>query len=865
MPKAQEAVVVAHTHWDREWYLPFERFRGLLVELVDRVLQMIEAHPGFIFLLDGQTAVLDDYLDIRPERRADLQRYIANGRLIVGPWYTQPDEFLVSEEALVRNLLYGLRKAEEFGRAMHEGYVPDLFGHQAQLPQIFQGFDIKSAFLMRGVGEKPIKSEFWWESPDGSRVWTHRFPAEYGNAPSLRDPNRLAELTKQLGKVATTTTVLWMHGNDHTAPERDVMRRLKELSKKLNIDLRMGTLYDYRRRVMDKSPRLESVRGELREGRHAFLLSNVLSARVYLKQANDRVQALIERYAEPISSWNRWLGNSYPNSYLEAAWRLLMQNHAHDSIGGCSIDPVHREVEVRFARAKQIAEEVLNRQVKALSRHLDCSDDCILVYNPHPWPWRGRVETLVPVAGKEIPATVRDEQERVRPLYPGETILQSVNVLEGVRHLPFARVSFFAEVPPLGYRAYFLSSSGGEETDSQEGVRLERRGDGIRMENEFLEVYVAANGTLDLHDRRTGHQYSGLLALENEADRGDEYTFMPLEESPPLRSDKNAKIHLETAENNGDWATVLLRLEWELPEALTPDRKDRSPKKVLQPITVHITLQKNVPRLDVEVSLTNRIRDHRLRVRLPLPGGNRSVADTAFGLVERPPREFVATPPPGWREAPSSDHPLQRFVAVEDGERGLAVATQGLHEYSLDPTGVLRLTLVRSIEWLSRNDLSVRPGHAGPPYHTPEAQCLRPLSFAFSLIPYDAQGGRNGVRREALRFHAPARAWHLDDGPSEATEPLLPSSASWLKVEPEILMISTLKQSEDGRGLILRLYNPSSKHVKARVRFPLFEPETVHLASLDEKTYEPLNLHNSAVEFEAEPWRIITLRLGIDQ
>ncbi len=859
MPEPQEAIVVAHTHWDREWYLPFEKFRILLVELVDRVLAMLEAYPEFVFLLDGQTAVLDDYLAIRPDRREELLRRVSEGRLLVGPWYTQPDEFLVSGEALVRNLLYGLRKAEHFGGAMREGYVPDLFGHLAQLPQIFRGFGIESAFLMRGVGEQPVKSEFWWEGLDGSRVWTHRFPEEYGNAAYLEDAARLAAMTRRLGAVATTRTVLWMHGTDHTAPWPDVVERLRHLSAELGVDLRLGTLADYRNRVMAQSPDLESVRGELREGRHAFLLSNVLSARVYLKRANDRVQALLEQYAEPVSGWCRWLGGADPRPFLAAAWRLLLLNHAHDSIGGCSVDPVHREVEVRFDRAEQIAEGMLDRQVEALASRLGDEGGALWVYNPHPWPWRGRVEALVPGADGGVPAAVRDEQGRDQALRPVEKVLRSEDVLRGVRHVPYTRVAFYAEVPPLGYRVYRPVRSGGG--DAAPGrVETGREGDGVWMRNEFLEATLDRRGVLHLLDRRSGHRYRDLLVLESEGDRGDEYTFMPVLGEPPLRSDEEAGTRIEVEEGGGDWATVTLQLDWPLPEGLAPDRRSRSARRVRQPITVRLTLVRGVPRLDVQVALTNRVRDHRLRVRFPLPGGRRAVAETAFGSVERPPRAFVPVPPPGWREAPSPDQPLRRFVAVEDAQKGLAVATRGLHEYAFDPSGVLYLTLVRSVGWLSRDDLSVRPGHAGPAYPTPEAQCLRPLLLEFSLIPYTPNAGWQGVWREALGFHAPARAWWLK-GASADAERRLPPSASWLTIEPADLMLSALKLAEDGEDLILRLYNPTPRELAARVRFALIVPDRVYLADLAEAPREPLLLQDRTVAFRVRPWAIVTLRL----
>ncbi len=854
----REAIVVAHTHWDREWYLPFERFRSLLVQLVDQVLEMLAEHPEFVFMLDGQTAVLEDYLEIRPEQKERLQAYVKAGRLLIGPWYTQPDEFLVSGEALVRNLLWGLRQAEAFGGAMREGYVPDLFGHLAQLPQIFRGFGIESAFLMRGVGEYPEKTEFWWQGPDGSRLWVHRFAEEYGNAPRLDDEARLVRMTGRLAALGTTPVVLWMHGNDHRAPQRDLLSRLEALSGALGIRLRLGTLADYRTRVQAHEPRLEQVEGELRESKHAFLLSNVLSTRVYLKQANDRVLALLERFAEPISSLAWALGEAYPKGFLNTAWRLVLQNHAHDSICGCSLDEVHREVETRFDRARQIAEQVIEDRLHALAGHIPAAG-AVVVFNPNPWPWRGRVETLWSLEEKRPPQALEDERGRRVAVVEQGRELRSVDVLDGVRHLPHARIAFYAEVPPFGYRTYRPASA---PPQRQKAVlaRVEKGGQRGSLENEWLKIEIERGGTIKLTDKRTGTVYAGLLALEDQADRGDEYTFMPVEGERPRRSSEEATFRVEVAEAAGDWATLRLVLSWPLPEGLTRNRESRTSRRIDHEIITELKLERGVPRLDVRLHLVNQARDHRLRVALPIPGARQAWAETAFAPVARPARAFVKTPPPGWREAPSPDQPLLRFVSVEGSKgKALTVATRGLHEYELSPSGTLFLTLLRSVGWLSRDDLEVRPEHAGPPYPTPEAQCLRPLTFHFALIPHGPGQDMREAWREALAYHTPPWAQRIPAQSKSAS--ILPLSGSFLRIDPPDLVLSALKQAEAGDGLVLRLFNPTAEALKARVEFPLIAPERVFLANLEEQTLEALTVHEKAIRFSARPWEIVTLKL----
>ena len=173
-----EVTIVPHTHWDREWYLPFQRFRLRLVDLLDTLLDHIEQDPSYThFLLDGQMAVVDDYLELRPDAEPRLRRLAAAGRLAMGPWYILPDEFLVSGETLIRDLALGFERGAAFGGAMPVGYLPDMFGHIAQMPQILGQFGLEHAIVWRGVPRAMTEhTAFWWEAPDGTTVRAEYLP-----------------------------------------------------------------------------------------------------------------------------------------------------------------------------------------------------------------------------------------------------------------------------------------------------------------------------------------------------------------------------------------------------------------------------------------------------------------------------------------------------------------------------------------------------------------------------------------------------------------------------------------------------------------------------------------------------------------
>src|SRR5262252_4232575 len=403
--------VVSHTHWDREWYLTHEQFRFRLVSLIDRLLDLLEADPSYkYFHLDGQTIILEDYLEIRPEQEPRLRAAIEAGRILIGPWYVMPDEFLVTGESLVRNLLRGHRISRRFGTPMPVGYLPDLFGHVAQMPQIWRQVGLDNTILWRGFGGRD--AEYWWTAPDGSRVLMMHLPPEgYCNATRLVfDPGAMmARAAEKVGyERARTRTgqALLMNGVDHVEPHGAIPGLIERLSAQPDQRAHHSTLPAYvaavRAAVETGHPPLETVAGELRGGTdYANLLPGVLSARVYLKQQNADVEALLESYAEPLALFASIASVSrYPAGELRHAWKTLLQNHPHDSICGCSIDAVHEENVTRFARARQAAEIAGARSVKAMGSRLPPTSSrslAAVVLNTDRQCWSGIVEAAIEI------------------------------------------------------------------------------------------------------------------------------------------------------------------------------------------------------------------------------------------------------------------------------------------------------------------------------------------------------------------------------------------------------------------------------------------------------------------------------------
>lgn len=420
--------LMSHTHWDREWYQTFQQFRFRLVRLVDHLLDLLDGSDFAFFTLDGQTIVLDDYLEIRPEQEDRIRRLVQAGKLMIGPWYVLPDEFLEGSEAMVRNLLAGRRGCRRFSDDVQPMericYIPDTFGHVGQLPQIAAGFGQGAVCLWRGVGDAP--TELRWAAPDGTERLLLHLRDSYSNG-ALLPPDEegfIRTLTAQIDSLAphaTTSHLLLMVGTDHMTPHADLPGHLPAAEAALGCRPVQSTLPAYLAAVQAElgAEGLDALtlhRGELRSPQRAHLLPAVLSARIWIKQWNGRCETLLTRWAEPFGALAEQLdGDRGRRGFLRTAWTWLLQNHPHDSICGCSVDQVHREMRTRFAWSEQIAEQVTQASLQAIAAQVNTAAPdveaalpAVVVFNPTAGPRSERIRVSVEPA-PEVECAVVDE------------------------------------------------------------------------------------------------------------------------------------------------------------------------------------------------------------------------------------------------------------------------------------------------------------------------------------------------------------------------------------------------------------------------------------------------------------------------
>ena len=877
-PRQTQVTIVSHTHWDRAWYVTYQEFRARLVRLVDRLLHVLKANPNFrVFMLDGQMAVLEDYLEVRPQRQSELESYCKSGRLKVGPWYVLADEFLVSPEALIRNMQLGHRMGLVYGGVSKIGYVPDGFGHIAQLPQILRGFGIDNAFFWRGLGTEGerLGTEFNWKSPDGSTVLAVWMPYGYHNISNLGYPihwgdtsqmefdtslalKQIENAIQVLLSKSNTHALLLMNGIDHEEAEPRLPELIAQAADLLpGYSFIQGGLMDHLDHIRASGQVLPEFCGEFRWGKYSEILQGVYAARIHLKQINQRIETLLERYAEPLSALAQWSGAEIPEGtqdLVQTSWRWLLKNHPHDDIYGSGIDAVHDEMLYRFNQAEQIARVIVRDNLRQLARQVDFSRQPgmpVFVFNPLGWE-RQEIVTGEIDFDFDDPSVdnfvMLDHEGHILPIQ----VLQIeeafwMETLKANRKRR-VRLAFPAWVPACGYTSFYIQPAPEEalpkllpqerikenNTISESNVMSEfwniyQNG----AENQFLSFSISTDGGVTIHDKASGITYAGLAQFEDVEDAGDEYSYCPFPDSQPLTT-RGQPVQVRLISTGPNLVTFEINRQFEVPASLSADRKTRSADQVRLPIISQITLYRSQPGLFIETRVENLARDHKLSVVFPT-GMTPDVVhvDQPFLVLPRP----VDLPESsGWVEDPTPSMHQRAFTDISQDGRGLAILNRGLPavEITRGQEGVqMAITLLRCVGWLSRDDLWNRRVPAGPLVPTPGAQCLGRYNFEYAIYPH--LGDWRSVYPAAYNYIAPISTTRADtheglelsemnitrDNPARV-KPIpwprsgpLPDAMSFITIDRPELVLSSLHLGKTGDNLIVRFFNIESSPVSA--------------------------------------------------
>ncbi len=808
--------LIFQTHWDREWYFTFETYRMRLIHVIKRVLDALDHDEIDRFVLDGQTLPLEDFLEVaEPKDQHRIKQYIAQGKIIIGPWFIAMDEFLVQGESIIRNLEIGRETALRYGPNQNFGYLPDTFGHLGQMPQILKNFGIEDAMMWRGIALD--QSECIWEGIDGSRLFTIYLSEGYYQ-PLLNQDNYVKDIKHYIDLItprATTSNLLLTAGGDHLMPTRDsIKKRIEQLSLSYpEIEFKISDYQQYTKQVkqMVDLETLPVIKGELNNNQRSYILPNVWSTRSYLKINNQQLEDLMIGQVEPMIASLYLNLESHPQTYVKAIWKTILSNQPHDSICGCSIDPVHRENEMRSELAFQMIDALKKTilhdgHMRSLDfyqhtvERIDADDSIFSVFNPYPYAWTGYVKGDIYLHQQHATDgfdVMTDLQERFKveiesvtpdrmfesPLdYPpffrsGKTYRIHVQVKE-LKPLSFTRLTV---VPVLA-------------TPCLESTQT--------IENDNIRVTLEADGTLSVVDLMTNETYQGMQQFYSSLDAGDSYNY-----SKPTH-DLISKANLTSIsriESRGFLKMMSYQLELVQPTQLTQDRQSPSIRSVKTIIDVDVTLHQNDHKCNVHLKIDQQAKDQRLRVVFPMKEIiNKSYADSAFEIRENQCNREEQWVAPKQKEVPVVvDHSLS-MIQLKDTNTSFFMAHRGLHEYQtvLDQQHTqLEVTLVRSVSHLSRDDFASRGGAAGPNLATPDAQSIRILDidYAFGFLNRNAKV--TDTYLEAQHFRKPPQI--VKGYPTDEISHLF-------EVSNRYIVMTSVRLLEK-KSVEIRLWNPENQ------------------------------------------------------
>ncbi|TDL32745.1 alpha-mannosidase [Jeotgalibacillus sp. S-D1] len=881
--KQKKVYVVPHSHWDREWYFTIEDSNLLLVENMDRLLDVMENDPAYTgYVFDAQSSILDEYLKIRPEEKERLSRLISEKRIFVGPWYTQADSLLVNKESLIRNLLYGTRIAEKMGHSMNIGYLPDIFGQNTYLPSIFSEFNIDYSVLQRGIYTDQLNGDlnFIWQSPDGKRVKANNIFYGYGPGKFLSDDDtymneRLLPILEKLEDLNQNTDHLLLPaGGDQVLVREHFPSTVEALNEKDDrYEYVLSDFETFMEETFDYEDRFTNViEGELIATQKSRIHNTIRSQRYDIKKLNAMAEEKMIYQLEPLASIASSLGIRYPGKWLDEMWKMLFDVHAHDSIGGCNSDDTNREIVNRLTKVIRLADGCLNLIKKQMTQAVSNQtgkDSILMLFHLLPKRFEGSQKAVI--FTKEKAFTVKNlsgnliEMDLLNQEYMsgGKLIVVTADGEKEVDAPGYYRNEILLQnlsLPSMGYEA--LEVIDGEAADE---ALIEREA-ADSIENDFLRV-SNEEGKLHLFVKSTDQTISDFVHFENVADAGDSYDFSPLENDEPILSTEAHSVRVESRAGV-EWMEVKHTLT--VPADLDSRLNGEETKELT--IVSHLELRKGEPFMRVSHVINNEVKDHRVRVLLQtsVEGAGHSFGDQGFSLIQRPTENPYME---NWKEqkfaeAPVPIYPLETFAGVSSPNGKAAVITKGIKEYQVvKRTGEIALTLFRSVGLLGKDNLAWRPGRASGINNkvvtTPDAQMQGEMIFDYAL--HFSEGGNEEELFSIASLYNDHQASYQKQSLNSFEERLdrfeipypikeLPPVFSLFETTNDQVIFSSMKKAYDDHDLIVRLYNPTS------------EAQTIHLTSEHMQSMAVANLNEKneqQVESDViiQPKGYVTLKL----
>ncbi|MCI8957454.1 MAG: mannosylglycerate hydrolase [Eubacterium sp.] len=882
--------VVPHSHWDREWYFTTSRSKIYLMKDLKDVLDTLENDKEFkYFMLDAQASLLDDYIRWMPDDKERITKLVKDKRLIIGPWYTQSDQLVISGESIVRNMYYGMKRCEEFGGYMNVGYVPDSFGQSGNMPQIYKQFGINDTLFWRGVSDDMVKhTDFNWRGNDGSIIFTTQIPFGYYIGGNIPEDNKKSDIFwkkecfEKAGKGSSTKHIYFPNGFDQAPIRTNLPKIIDERNKKdTENEYVISSIEDYIRDVKSENPTLEEVQGELVIAKHMRIHKSIFSSRSDLKVLNTQVQNYVTNVMEPLLTLSYKLGNTYPHKIVEEVWKLLFENAAHDSIGSCISDTANEDVYMRYKQARDIAVNIVELHSRLIATSIKNNADMTMtLINTLPQKRKDTIliKTYIPGGnfailddkGNKINYTIissRDLTDYVLSqtikLDPSREFYIPEHVLEAVLAIKTE------DVPALGYVQYSI------DINDNSTVPMKKNN---TLENEFYSITIAENGSLTILDKENNKTYNNQGILVENGDDGDSFNYSPPRKDMEIFS-TDSKFEFEIDGNN-IYSKAQIHYTMIIPKDLEERAKHLTSTTL--PITLEVGLRKGSKIIDFNVHVDNNGLSHRLCVIFDSQITSKfNYADQQFGLIKRPnyyekemnlylegikkPKEEKsgiqelanwANDQSSWQEPPISIEPTQSYVSLTDGNTGIAVIPQGVREYEILDDRKVRLTLFRTYGFMGKENLIYRPGRASGEkiIETPDAQLLKEMDFSFGFMTYNSDINNSNVDTLAKAYNTPIEVYTYAEFlngrlifSQKEIEGTQPFRISLFETENN-LVVSAIKKAEDNEGFIIRLFNGKNhKNVSDTIKFN-FNISEAYYTNLKEEKTESIEINNNTIK-----------------
>lgn len=811
----REIKILMHTHWDREWYFTKDETQVLLRNHMFQVIEFLEANEDIIYILDGQSVMLDDFIEFAPKWKARVEALVKRGALRIGPWYTQTDLLLVHGESIIRNLYYGMKKALEYGNVMKVGYAPDTFGHSSQMPQIYKQFGIESSFFWRGFSElKAEKSDFIWKGIDGSTIFGINLATGYQGAKYLESDidelkARMDKILKVLDHYSATPQRLIMNGHDQMPIQKnihDIMDKIKTLYP--NDSVEISDFESYIDGLRDKN--LEVVEGELVHSKHARIHRTINSTRMDIKLLNTELEYKLYNILEPLAIMGTELNIDYPHEIFEKCFKTLFGTHAHDSIGGCNSDSVNKDIKQRLLQVKEIVDtqiELYMRLISMAGKNKD--ENVITMYNCLPYRRDNeKVELELITRTSDFKIFLDGKEINYLLLNQGITDAGLIDRQVAARLLDIkvfrSKISFTVDTID-GLEIKYLTYEEGENYTLNNNITVENS-----IENSFYKLEIKEN-SLNLFNKVSNEYLEDVFYIETSGDGGDSYDYSPPYTDIVFNSKNSTISNIKTLKRDKE-EILFYDLEFNLPK----NQNSRDTKTIDTHVVFHVELSLGESEIvKVKINHRNSVEDTRFRAVLNTQiKTDRVESDSHLCVVNKPvyfEKELSIWQEDKWAEKPVSIETFNSYVSLKDENREGTIFSYGLKEYEV-VDGNIYITLIRTFSHLGKRELINRPGRpSGIEIPTPDNQ-LKDIEFNFNLAFSFVKGKKNNSQR-AKEFLTPVLSYQLKEfNRFNLNYPnTLKRIENKYNLELGNCVVSAINMGEDENYIFIRLFNPNNE------------------------------------------------------